>query len=95
MAKEVENKKEVEFVNPFLAGSSYDEFAKAKGDKTVKEYLAGKFKAENEPFTDADIEWLEKELSNHNYNKENKEANLARARAEHAELVKINEKTIN
>jgi hypothetical protein len=87
MAK-TENKTSGEFVNPLAKGVSYNDFIKALGEKSVKEYLEGKEKAEGELFSEAEIDWIAKEIKAHELNEKNKEANLKKAQAEHTALVR-------
>lgn len=90
MAKE--NKTQENFINPFEV--SYSEFIKALGDKSVKEYLTGKNKKDDEPFSEADINWLSSEVENHIYNEAHKKENLERAEKEHQALTIENEREV-
>ena len=80
------------FVNPFGAGTSLEDFIKAKGETSVTDYLNGNTKEEGEPFTDADAKWIESEISAFKYNKDNKDRLLKQAAEEHKALHTKNEK---
>lgn len=60
------------FVNPLKEGVSYNDFIKALGTKTVKEYLSNGKKEDGSDFTEAEIKWLTDEVKAHKYNEENK-----------------------
>ena len=66
------NEKETSLVNPFKEGISYNDFTKALGTKTVKEYLSSAKKEDGSEFTEADINWLSTEVKALKYNEENK-----------------------
>lgn len=87
------------FVNPFKPGVDYDQFleAVAASGKTVEEYLAGKTLVEDDTKnTNTDhINWIVKELDAYKKHVENRPANEAKHKAEHAELYKQSNKKIN
>lgn len=68
MAKE----ESISFVNPLKEGVSYNDFIKALGTKTVKEYLSSGKKEDGSEFTESEINWLSDEVKAHEYNKANK-----------------------
>lgn len=107
-----ENKEATGFVNPFEAativvengvnvivpGPSIEDFIKAKGEKSVAEYVKGEIKdelnGELREFDKEDITWLEKEILNHNYNKKNNARLLAESQLETNALIMSNTKKI-
>ena len=48
--------KKTKFVDPMKSGVTYDQFIKAMGTKSVREYLKGK------PYSEHQIVWLENEI---------------------------------
>jgi hypothetical protein len=72
-------------VNPFEAGVSYDNLLAAIPEgQSVAEYLSPLGLEKHQ------VEWIEIELKAHVSHQKNKEANLAKANAEHTALVNSN-----
>lgn len=95
MAKEINTPKETTtFINPFGEGVSLKSFIDAVGDTPVADYVKGQFKNEVDSFDEADIKWLESEITKHEYNEKNKVAFTKIANDEHIALMIINTKKI-
>lgn len=85
----------VEGITKTIPGPSLEEFIKAKGDKSVADYVKGEIveiEGEIREITEAEVKHLEKEIANFNYNAKNKDKFLAQAQKDHFNLVMKNEK---
>jgi len=51
-------KKDIEFVNPFDRGITYDVFLKAKGNKSIEDYCKDKLTNEQIEFLKTEIELI-------------------------------------
>lgn len=60
--KETVNEINIDFVDPFETGVTYEKFIHALGEKSVKDYLSA-------THTEEQINWIESEINNFKNNK--------------------------